>query len=121
MGSIKSIGSSNVGDADPVTSTRVGGRKIEELSKVEQMRARGPMQLTAEQQKRKEILERYEPMVRKMRPEFLEADVRRAEENIARFQAKIEEERRTIIERQQVIPLCRQRDQELKLAGVFVG
>lgn len=110
---------SNRGDSDPVSSTRIAGKKVEELSIVEQMKARGTLELTKEQQKRKEILESYDPLIRRLNPDFLEKDIERSEENIARFEECIKKERETIAERKGIIPLLRQRDELLKKAGVF--
>lgn len=104
---------SNFGDADPISSIRIGHRKISELSVREQMEARKQLELSEEERKKREILQRYP----RYKVPGLEAGIREAHENIKRFEAALAKERKTIEEFTAFLALSRQRDRELVAAG----
>ena len=104
---------SNVGDDDPVSSIRIGHRKVGELNVREQMEARGQIELSEKERKRREILQRFP----KFKVPGLKAGIREAQANIDRFHKVIAKEQETIREYSEHLALCKQRDRELKAAG----
>lgn len=105
----------NVGELG-IKSIRIGGRRVGELSKVEQMMARKQIALTEEEMKIKEIKDKYP----KYKVPNLKAGIVEARANIVRFQETVQKEQETIAEFSALLALCEQRDRELKNAGVAV-
>ncbi len=104
---------SNIGDSDPITSIRIQGRKVEELTVRQQMESRKQIVLSEKERKRKEILTRYP----RYKVPNLKAGITEALANIARFEEAIKKERDTVSEFTAFVALCEQRDKELKAAG----
>ena len=109
------MGDSNVGETG-IESTRIGGKRLEELSVVDQMRARKQIVLSAAERRVKDIKDRYP----RYKVPNLESGITEAEANIVRFEEAILKERKTIKEFSAYLALCRQRDVELRAAGVEV-
>lgn len=106
---------SNVGETG-VDSIRIGRRRVGELSKLEQMRARKQIVLSDEERRVKDIRDRFP----KYKVPNLRAGILEAGENIKRFEGGIQKERDTIAEFNGLLALCEQRDTELRAAGVEV-
>lgn len=109
------MGENNIGESG-FDSTRIGGKRLDELTVLEQMRARKQIVLSAEQRRVKDIKDRYP----KYKVPNLKAGIREAEANIGRFEEAIKKERDTISEFSAYLALCQQRDKELKAAGIKV-
>jgi hypothetical protein len=104
---------SNIGDSDPITSIRLQGRRVDELSVVQRMQARKQIELSEKERQRREIKDKYPPY----KVPNMKAAVKEAKANIARFEEAIKKEQATVAEFTAFIALCEQRDKELKAAG----
>lgn len=104
---------SNVGESG-IASIRIGGRRVEGLSRVEQMMARKQIELSEEEKRVRDIRARYP----KYKVVNLKSSIKEMDSDIRRFEDAITDLRGKVADFTGFLALCEQRDKELKAAGV---